>query len=162
MEIVGIDGLAYEPDRLNQFVGSRHFGIGCIALKVLILLIAIRSVFFAFYRRQKQIVGRGGLPFFDLPRVIRAVAVVFWHRCGFDLPAFPRKSAGCGCAIVGQSVEAASGRTTGADPIAGDGIVNAPLVYDVAVRLYLPLYGQTGARGDRTYAGHEREIAVDP
>ncbi len=28
MEIVGIDRLAYEPDRHNQFVSSRHSGIG--------------------------------------------------------------------------------------------------------------------------------------
>ena len=47
-----MDRLAYEPDRLNEFVGSRHSGIGgASASAALILSIAIGVVFFSFSRR---------------------------------------------------------------------------------------------------------------
>ena len=112
-------------------------GLGSIALASIILLTAVSAVFFAFHRRQKQIVASGGLPFFGLPRGYSRCCGCFRRRCGIGLSAEPRRPAGCGCAVFGQSVESASRRSGLMNPIVGEGIVNAPLVFDVAVHLYL-------------------------
>lgn len=116
MEIVGIDGLAYEPNRLNQFVDSRHSGIGGIALEALILLIAIGAVFFAFHQRQKQIVDHGGLPFFGLLRVIRAVAVVFGIAAALIFLLSPEGSPDAAAQSLGNPLKLRPGEGPGQIP----------------------------------------------
>lgn len=111
-------------------------GLGSIALAAIVLLTAVGAVFFAFHRRQKQIVGRGGIPFFVLPRVIRAVAIVFGIAAALAFLPSPEGPPDAAAQSSGNPFNPRPGEP-GGDPIVGDGIVNAPLVFDVAVHLYL-------------------------
>ncbi len=140
MEIVGIDGLAYEPDRLNTFVGFRRSGIGehrfggvdfiaCSWCRVFRFSSAPK----ADCRLRQPFVFR----FSVLPRLIRAVAVVSQPCCGIGLllpsPEGPPDAA---AQSSGNPFNPRPGEGTGADPIVVDGIVDAPFVFDVAVHLY--------------------------
>lgn len=111
-------------------------GLGSIALASIILLTAISVVFFAFHRRQKQIVASGGLPFFGLPRVIRAVAVVFGIAAALAFLPNPEGPPDASAQPSGNPLNPRPG-DPGGDTIVGEGIVNASLVFDVAAHLYL-------------------------
>lgn len=81
--------------------------------------------------------ARGGLPLFGLPWGIRAVVVIFGDRCGFGLLPLPEILPKAKAQSSGNSLNPRAGEGIGADPIMGNGIVDAPLVYDVAAPLYL-------------------------
>ena len=111
MEIVGIDRLAYELERLYTFVSSRHSGIGGHRRGAFVLWIAISVVFSAlalwgaFHRCREQNVGP------RRPSALR-FAVGYSRRCGyfwgslrFWPTASPRNSAKGKGAIVGEFVE---------------------------------------------------------
>lgn len=124
-----------QTNLINSFVPGVP-GLGSIALASLILLIAISAVFFAFHRCQKQIVGRGGLSFTSLPRVIRAVAVVFGVAQALAFLPNPEGPPDAAAQSSGNPLNPRPG-DPGGEPIVGEGIVNAPLVFDVTVCLYL-------------------------
>lgn len=134
-------------------------GLGSIALAALVLLTAMGVVFFAFHRRQKQMVGRGGLPFFGLPRVIRAVAIVFGIAMALAFLPNPEGPPDAAAQSSGNPFNPRPGEP-GGDPIVGDGIVNGPLVFDVAVHLYLE--GSGGSETTVTnWSRNPREVTFE-
>ena len=87
-------------------------------------------MFFAFYRGQKQIVGRGGLLFFGLPRIIRAFVIVFGFVVALAFLPNPEGSPDAVAQSSGNPLNPRLGEGTGADPIA----------FDAAWPYYVPVY----------------------
>ena len=88
-------------------------GLGSIALVVFMLLTAVGAVFFAFHPPfigAKVDCRPRRTSVFQFAVGYSRRCGCFWHRCGTGLSAVARKPAGCGCAIVGESIEPASRR----------------------------------------------------
>ena len=105
-----------QTNLINSFVPGVP-GLGSIALVALVLLTAMGVVFFAFHRRHKQIVGRGGLSFISLPRVIHAVEVVYGTAEALVFLLSPEGPPNAAVQSSGNSLKLRPGKGSGQIPL---------------------------------------------
>lgn len=128
--------LAYEPNRLNTFVVSRHSMIEKHHFG------DVRFVDCSWYR----VFRLSSAPKADCrprqPFVLWFAAGYsrhcdcFWHRYGFGFLLFPEGPPDASAQSLVNPFNSRSNEGTEADTIVSDGIVDAPLVFGVAVHLY--------------------------
>ena len=130
MEIIGIDRLAYEPDRLNTFVGSRHSGIGEHrfggARFVVLQLVSCFSLFIGAKSRLSAVAAFCSLVCRGLfaPSSLFLVLWWLWPFCR------PRRPPDAVAQSSRNPLNPRLGEGTGADPIASD----------AAWSCYVPVY----------------------